>query len=63
MDRKNLKNLGERCKNFRKDLRLKQSEVAADLGCSVENVSAFENGRNGNLQILLWYVKKGFKVE
>lgn len=54
------KNIGEYCKCFRiNELNLTQFDVAKQLGYSKENISSFENGRNDNVVIFLWYVNKG----
>ena len=45
---------------MRKKAKVKQSQVAKELGYSLENISAFENGRNNNAEILLYYIKKGW---
>lgn len=45
---------------MRKKAKVKQSQVARELGYSLENISAFENGRNNNAEILLYYIKKGW---
>ena len=52
--------IGKLCQNYRKKLNVKQIEVALETGYSLENVSAFENGRNNNANIYNWYVQKGF---
>ena len=44
----------------RRQAKVKQSEVAKELGYSLENISAFENGRNNNAEILLYYIKRGW---
>lgn len=50
----------ELCKKFRQEqLKVTQEDVAKELGYSQENISAFENGRNGNVIIFMWYVKEG----
>ena len=36
--------------------------VAKELGFSVENISSFENSRNDNYYILLWYLRKGMTI-
>ena len=54
-----LKELGRRCKRFREDLGLLQSDVARDTGYSTETVSSFECGRNNNAMIFAWYVDHG----
>ena len=51
---------GEVCATFRREiLNMTQKDVAEDLSYSQENISAFENGRNANNAIFLWYVHKG----
>lgn len=47
------------CKSFRSSIGITQNEVAAMVDYSVENVSAFERGRNRNYEILLWYIDHG----
>lgn len=47
-------------KKFRQSLGYKQIDVANELGYSLENISKFENGKNNNLKIYLWYIEKGF---
>lgn len=59
----NMKKLGEKCKKYRLAKGYLQSEVAAECGCSRENISAFEQGRNDSAIILLWYIQKGLKVD
>lgn len=58
-----LREMGRRCKQYRIDLGLHQTDVAADTGYSVENISSFENGRNDNARILLWYLSCGMTTE
>lgn len=58
-----LREIGRRCKQFRVDRGYYQTDVAADTGYSVANVSSFETGRNDNAQILLWYFERGMKPE
>lgn len=55
----NTKEIGQRCKKFRERLGYYQSDVANQTGYSKENISAFENGRNDNVRIFLWYVEMG----
>ena len=55
--------MGRRCKKYRREHGYYQSDVAADTGYSVENVSAFETGRNDNARILLWYFIHGMKPD
>ena len=54
-----LKEIGQKCKEFRKKIKASQRDVANDLCYTAENISAFENGRNDNAIILLWYVRNG----
>lgn len=51
---------GKLCREFRQDvLKMTQEDVAKELDYSQENISAFENDRNSNSIIFMWYVKKG----
>ena len=52
--------IGRLCANYRKKINEKQQTVALETGYSIENVSAFENGRNNNAKIYNWYIKRGF---
>lgn len=55
-----LKRCGKLCAEYRREtLGKTQKDVAQDLGYSVENIASFEQGRNDNLLILLWYIKHG----
>ena len=57
------KTVGRICKRFRKEkTNLTQSDVARELCYVKTNVSAFENGRNNNANILLWYIMRGLDV-
>ena len=58
-----LREMGRRCKKFRVEHGYFQTDVAADTGYSVENISSFETGRNDNARILLWYFAHGMKSE
>ena len=56
--------VGNRCRQYRKKvLRTELKEVAKELGYSKENISAFENGRNDNCLIMLWYLSRGMTVD
>ena len=57
------KEIGKRCKEFRKKLGYYQSDVANQTGYSKENISAFETGRNDNVRIFMWYVEMGLFEE
>lgn len=54
--------LGEVCKNYRKKVGKKLSDVAFDTGYSIANISKFENDKNYNYLILLWYVENGLDL-
>lgn len=58
-----LRELGQCCKAYRVEHGYCQVHVALDTGYSVENISAFETGRNDNARILLWYFAHGMKYE
>lgn len=58
-----LREMGRRCKQFRVEHGFYQLDVAAETGYSVENISSFENGRNDNARILLWYFANGMNVD
>lgn len=58
----NLKEIGKLCANYRRSLNVTQQQVADFLGYSAENISSFENGRNDNFEILLWYIYKGIDI-
>ena len=58
-----LKFIGNKCREFRKERGYYQINVANDVGYSIENVSAFENGRNDNSRILLWYIEHGLTFD
>lgn len=58
-----LREMGRRCKQFRVKHGFYQTEVAAETGYSVENISSFENGRNDNARILLWYFSHGMNAD
>ena len=58
-----LREIGQRCKQFRVEHGYYQADIARDTGYSVENISAFETGRNDNARILLWYFVHGMNAE
>lgn len=58
-----LRQMGQRCKQYRVERGYYQLDVAIDTGYSVENISSFETGRNDNARILLWYFAHGMKAE
>lgn len=52
--------IGKNCKKFRENvLKITQKDVAEILGYSVQNISAFECGRNNNNAIFLFYISEG----
>ena len=57
-----MKNIGTICKNHRERLGITQNRVAKDVGCSVKNVSAFENNRNRSLRVFCWYLFNGLDI-
>ena len=50
------------CQDFRIAQGVTQGDVAREVQCSIENVSAFENSRNDNYIILLWYLNHGMSI-
>ena len=65
MDKKNVMfHVGLNCQTFRRNkTNYSQSMVAKELGFSIENISSFENSRNDNYYILLWYLSKGMTIK
>lgn len=55
--------IGSTCKAFREKLNITQLQVAAELNCSKENISAFETGRNNSATIFAWYVEHGLFLD
>lgn len=56
------KTIGYNCKLWRINHGFFQIDVANDTNYSIENVSSFENGRNDNYRILLWYILHGMTI-
>lgn len=54
--------IGRKCANFRRSIGYSQKQVADELGYSRANISMFENGKNYNMMILLWYLKRGLEL-
>lgn len=54
--------IGKLCQEFRKYKGITQKEVAEDLGYTIANISKFENNKNNNYDILLWYIKNGLDL-
>lgn len=59
----NLNIIGQKCKEYRQNIGLLQTDVAKDTGYSIENISKFENGNNNNMKIFLWYLRKGLIID
>ena len=62
MEKDIITEIGLICKSYRESIGAYQFEVAQDTGYSSLNVSSFENGRNNNMLLLLWYIKKGLPI-
>lgn len=54
-----IKDIGQRCANYRRFIGATQAEVANSTGYSVESICAFEHGRTNNAEIFSWYIGKG----
>lgn len=54
--------IGQKCANFRRLIGISQQQVANELGYTRTNISMFENGKNYNMKILLWYLKRGLEL-
>lgn len=54
--------VGADCRKLRHEKGLRLKDVAQETGYSVENIQAFERGRNRNALILLWYLYNGLKI-
>jgi transcriptional regulator with XRE-family HTH domain len=64
MDRTTNKLIGAICQLYRTDVLGKyQCDVSEDTGYAIETISSFENGRNNNATILLWYVLHGLDAD
>lgn len=57
------KNIGSVCRKYRLEKGYRLRDVADDLNYSIRNVCAFEQGRNDNGRILLWYFKHGITID
>lgn len=56
-------NIGYLCKRWRIGNEYNLSQVAEDTNYSQDNIIKFEQGKNNNLNIFLWYVEHGFEVK
>ena len=54
--------IGQKCANFRRLIGISQQQVADELGYTRTNISMIENGKNYNMTILLWYLKRGLEL-
>ncbi len=57
-----METIGKKCANFRRLIGYSQQQVADELGYSRTNISMFENDKNYNMTILLWYLKRGLEL-
>lgn len=56
--------VGRLCKEYRKEFTdFRQIDVGLDLGYSQENIASYEQGRNNNFTILLWYINQGLDID
>ena len=55
-------NIGECCREWRKDNNITVGEMAAYNDCTIQNITAFERGENISGKILLSYIRRGLKV-
>ena len=55
--------LGRICQQFRQNQGISQAKAATETAYSIENISAFECGRNDNARILLWYFAHGLTMD
>lgn len=58
-----VKLIGARCARYRTSLGLTQVDIAAFAHCSIENVSAYEHGRNASLILMLAYMSYGMTYD
>ena len=58
----NTSTIGQKCANFRRLIGISQQQVADELGYTRTNISMFENDKNYNMVILLWYLKRGLEI-
>lgn len=57
------KDIGYRCKCFRRAKGYTLEDVGNATGYSKFNVFHFENGNNDNMRILLWYLSEGMSTD
>ncbi len=55
-------NIGECCREFRKDKNISVNIMAKRSKCSPQMITAFERGENVSGRILLEYVKNGLVI-
>ena len=58
-------NFIDMCIEYQEEFLLNKSqyEVAKEIGCTPQNVQAFEKGKTKSGKILEYYVKAGYKYE
>lgn len=50
------------CQDYRINRGITQQQIANNIGCSIETISSFENNRNNNALILIWYIEHGITL-
>lgn len=55
-------NIGECCREWRRDKNISVADMAAYIGCCQQNITAFERGENISGRILLEYVARGLMI-
>ena len=55
-------NIGECCREWRRDKNISVADMAAYIGCCQQNITAFERGENISGKILLSYIQRGLKL-
>ena len=52
-----LEEIGRLCKKYRRIKKIRQIDIAKDLGVSISTISLFENGKSDSLYVFLAYIK------
>lgn len=55
-------NIGEAAREWRRDSNFTLSDIATRIGCTTQNITAFERGESVSGKILLGYVRIGFAI-
>lgn len=50
------------CKRWRIWNNIPLSRIAEELDYTIDNIAKFEQGKNNNMTILLWYILHGFDI-